>query len=704
MPTYNLSGIFIIGGSGVNGAIVTAWKASRFGSIPAKGAAAPAGSPDAGPLTTSASFGSDGAYQITVPTTEDYYIQVAYRSEVYWTLVHLLGDVTFGDIAGTATEGNDARLDTPVIFDNFRTKPDGPFVTGQIADDGGPWTVTGGSNAVLLGGAVQVDPAQGSPTSYYLMRDLGYKPTWFRMVGNFVFTGGRPANDAYGGAATMVNDASPDLSLATSTDKNQTVLHHEVQVLGPALETADNFSLQGLLSRYSGVPFTRAVTATLTSGSTAVTAVSGQTFKPYSAPVGVTGTGIPVGPPWLGTGTTLTYVDDTHATLSAPATASGVSLLSINDPIKTDGSREYHVELIADAESNLVTIYSANFENPVTIEVKKQVVPATVTSGSATVACTSVTTAMAGMPVSGPGIPANTYVGTTITGGVSFKLSSTIGSQTDVLATTNGTQVTLGNDLATYMNRYFIWEGTQGGLGLAGTVRWLDVAVYARDDNAVTGLWSRAARAVRELWARRGEFYQIHIGQIATRLGALPGLTFGTAEDTNLYRYNAGVVATDGVLQAASFSMGLTSVTTSRLLVDATDGGTILANGANLTLTLPPVFGAAKRDWRFVNLNTSPLTIQTSGSDTINGTMSSITIPAGASTTIFGNGINSWWWTETTTRSGLLFTGAGLIKGTDSLYPAAPPNGTICFTTDTSTSKQYISWRIGGAWFAVQGT
>jgi hypothetical protein len=68
---------------------------------------------------------------------------------------------------------------------------------------------------------------------------------------------------------------------------------------------------------------------------------------------------------------------------------------------------------------------------------------ATVTSGSATVTDASITAADTGLPVYGTGIPAGTFI-CTVTPGVSFKLSSNPITQTDVLATTNGTSIRVG--------------------------------------------------------------------------------------------------------------------------------------------------------------------------------------------------------------------------------------------------------------------
>ena len=67
---------------------------------------------------------------------------------------------------------------------------------------------------------------------------------------------------------------------------------------------------------------------------------------------------------------------------------------------------------------------------------------ATVTSGSDSVADSSIAAADQGKEVTGTGIPAGTYVGT-VTPGTSFLLSSSQTSQVNVNATANGTAVTI---------------------------------------------------------------------------------------------------------------------------------------------------------------------------------------------------------------------------------------------------------------------
>lgn len=69
-----------------NGASVYAWKMSRFpgGVVPAENGAAPAGSPDAGPVVTDRSYGYEGAGNITVPTFEPYGLQVVVGGSTGW--------------------------------------------------------------------------------------------------------------------------------------------------------------------------------------------------------------------------------------------------------------------------------------------------------------------------------------------------------------------------------------------------------------------------------------------------------------------------------------------------------------------------------------------------------------------------------------------------------------------------------------------
>lgn len=83
--TLSKQGFFGWAGGGKDGAIVDMWETSRFTGFPAQNQAPPAGSPDAGPVTTSTTFGGPGAYLITGIVAEvDYYLRVQYGGATYW--------------------------------------------------------------------------------------------------------------------------------------------------------------------------------------------------------------------------------------------------------------------------------------------------------------------------------------------------------------------------------------------------------------------------------------------------------------------------------------------------------------------------------------------------------------------------------------------------------------------------------------------
>jgi hypothetical protein len=85
--SFTKSGAFGYAGGGKGGAIVDLWAASRFGVYPpAENQAPPSGSPDAGPVTTSGSAGSPGAYFLSgIPVVQDYCIRFQYGGNTYWT-------------------------------------------------------------------------------------------------------------------------------------------------------------------------------------------------------------------------------------------------------------------------------------------------------------------------------------------------------------------------------------------------------------------------------------------------------------------------------------------------------------------------------------------------------------------------------------------------------------------------------------------
>ena len=70
-----------------NGAIVYAYMASRFATVPIYGSQPPAGAPDAGPVTTGTQYGGSGQFQLTVPSDVNYYALCIYDNNNYWQLV-----------------------------------------------------------------------------------------------------------------------------------------------------------------------------------------------------------------------------------------------------------------------------------------------------------------------------------------------------------------------------------------------------------------------------------------------------------------------------------------------------------------------------------------------------------------------------------------------------------------------------------------
>lgn len=118
----------------VNGATINAYKASRFGAVPAENAAAPGGAADAGPVTTGASWGGEGEFQITVPTVENYYLSAASGGLTSWqfypasgggggavssvfartgAVVTQTGDYSVADVTGAAPIASPALTGNP---------------------------------------------------------------------------------------------------------------------------------------------------------------------------------------------------------------------------------------------------------------------------------------------------------------------------------------------------------------------------------------------------------------------------------------------------------------------------------------------------------------------------------------------------------------------------------------------------------------
>lgn len=109
MPTYSVSGTFqLTTGQAINGAPVSAWKASRFGSPPAYGAAFPSGTADATTTTGTSAGGAAGEWTLQLPTAEPYYVAVTWGGLNSWQLVNAL---PFKD----GTSGSAAEVDPPVV-------------------------------------------------------------------------------------------------------------------------------------------------------------------------------------------------------------------------------------------------------------------------------------------------------------------------------------------------------------------------------------------------------------------------------------------------------------------------------------------------------------------------------------------------------------------------------------------------------------
>ncbi len=112
---------------------------------------------------------------------------------------------------------------------------------------------------------------------------------------------------------------------------------------------------------------------------------------------------------------------------------------------------------------------AAGFTHVLSLEYPSVNRAVTVTNGSATVADTAANASDHGEPISGAGIPPNTYVGT-VTPGTGYLLSSSPISQVNVLATQNGVSVTIGGQEISYVEvpqgasnrvlRNFCWSGS----------------------------------------------------------------------------------------------------------------------------------------------------------------------------------------------------------------------------------------------------
>jgi hypothetical protein len=210
-----------------NGAPVSAWLASRFTAEPAMGTAAPAGSPDAGPVTSGATYGGMGAFAIDVPDDLPYYVLARVPDGAggltnVWMPMNafaggdflLLADVTAQHITG------------PVTFDV-------PPTTAAIVISG--LGATGGGSLGpfrVVGGTSDGPPTDGGP---YNQRDLVVSATgrvfvcttggpfgtavWHEVVGGGGGGSGLPAGGATEQVLTKIDgtDGNADWSDPTLT-------------------------------------------------------------------------------------------------------------------------------------------------------------------------------------------------------------------------------------------------------------------------------------------------------------------------------------------------------------------------------------------------------------------------------------------------------------------------------------------------------
>jgi hypothetical protein len=146
------AGTVIAGGVAQNGAVVDLWLASRFGSPPAYNAAPPSGAPDAGPVTSSSTFGAPGGWQITGVADGSFYVRVTYASNVYWS-----GPFAIDDDADLVHKAG------PETISGLKT-----FNAG-ITVSGGPITLPAGSVAVagLTGTLPLANGGTGSTTQNF---------------------------------------------------------------------------------------------------------------------------------------------------------------------------------------------------------------------------------------------------------------------------------------------------------------------------------------------------------------------------------------------------------------------------------------------------------------------------------------------------------------------------------------------------------
>jgi hypothetical protein len=83
--TQSIADTFVTSNGPTNGAVVNAFKASRFSSPPTLNTPFP-GVVDAGPVTTGPEFGGPGTFAIGTPTNEPYYCSFTYNGQTTYKL------------------------------------------------------------------------------------------------------------------------------------------------------------------------------------------------------------------------------------------------------------------------------------------------------------------------------------------------------------------------------------------------------------------------------------------------------------------------------------------------------------------------------------------------------------------------------------------------------------------------------------------
>lgn len=159
-----IAGYSIAGG--LDGATISAYKASRFGTAPAYDAAPPAGGADAGPVTAGEPFGGAGTWQLTVPTTEDYWIAAVYNGHTAWEFrpaATFNTDATVGDVTNSAPGDVHAVGSTGKIADaGHKHGREAWGATGDIAAS--PGTAAAGATGKVADAAhVHPEPTTFAP-------------------------------------------------------------------------------------------------------------------------------------------------------------------------------------------------------------------------------------------------------------------------------------------------------------------------------------------------------------------------------------------------------------------------------------------------------------------------------------------------------------------------------------------------------------